>query len=103
MRKAVRARVRAALRRLERLERREMRDLHRWLEDTRHLLLLSVLVAVPLLMGVLTYLSNVLDLLPFLLFPPLASGAYTLFAKPGSRHASPKRFVGGLTIGAASG
>lgn len=96
-------RLHAAVRRLERFERRELRDLHRWLEDTSHLLLLSVLVFVPLLMGLLTYLSNRLDVLPFLLFPPLASGTYTLFARPSSQAASPRRFVGGLTIGAASG
>ncbi|MFB6352702.1 MAG: HPP family protein [Halobacteriales archaeon] len=97
------SRVHDAVDRLRRFERRELRDLHRWLEDTRHLLLLSTLVAIPLLMGVLTYLSNVLELLPYLLFPPLASGAYTLFAQPASRYASPRRFVGGMTLGALSG
>lgn len=103
MLEAARSRLRAATRWLDRFERREYRALRRWLEDTRHLLLLSVLGLVPLLMGILTYLSNVLDLLPFLLFPPLASGAYTLFAQPESRYAAPRRFVGGMTLGAASG
>lgn len=103
MSRAIRKRVRAAADRLGRIERREMRDLHRWLEDTRHVLLLSVLLVVPLVMGVLTYFSNALDVLPFLLFPPLASGAYTLFSRPESRSASPRRFVGGLTLGAVSG
>ena len=97
------SRVAAVRRRLRRVERRGLRDLHAWLEETSHLLLLSVLILVPLLMGALTYLSNALDVLPFLLFPPLASGAYTLFSSPGSPAASPRRFVGGLTIGAASG
>ncbi|MEF8786129.1 MAG: HPP family protein, partial [Haloarculaceae archaeon] len=39
----------------------------------------------------------------FLLYPPLASGAYTLFANPEGKYASPLRFVGGLTVGAVCG
>lgn len=103
MLEAVQTSLQSFIRRLLKFKRRERRQLHRWLEDTRNLLLLSVLVFVPVLMGGLTYLSNTLDLLPFLLFPPLASGAYTLFAEPESSYASPRRFVGGLTLGAVCG
>ncbi len=82
---------------------REIRAFRRWIENTRNLIHLSVLVALPLLLGAVTALSNAIDLLPFLLFPPLASGSYTLFANPESRSASPWRFVAGLTAGAFSG
>lgn len=95
--------VRRLRRRLSRLERREVRAFRRWIENTRNLVHLSVLVALPLLLGAVTALSNAVDLLPFLLFPPLASGSYTLFANPESRYASPRRFVGGLTAGAFCG
>jgi nucleotide-binding universal stress UspA family protein len=54
-------------------------------------------------MALVTFLSNALTELSFLLFPPLASGTYTLFADPGGRYASPVKFVGGLTAGALSG
>jgi nucleotide-binding universal stress UspA family protein len=37
------------------------------------------------------------------LFPPLASGTYTLFADPEGKYASPVKFVGGLTTGALCG
>lgn len=90
-------------RRLRRIERREVADLRNWLEHTRNLLHLSVLVLLPLLIAFVTYLSNAIDLLPFLLFPPLAAGTHTLFAHPESRYASPRRFVGGLTTGALCG
>ena len=96
-------RFKVALARLRRLARQEVRDLGDWLENTRNLLHLSVLVFLPLLIGLVTFISNASDLLPFLLFPPLASGAYTLFAHPESRYASPRRFVGGLTTGALCG
>jgi len=82
---------------------RETRAFHRWIENTRNLVHLSVLVALPLLLGAVTALSNAIEFLPFLLFPPLASGSYTLFVNPESRGASSWRFVAGLTAGAFSG
>ena len=103
MREGAHWRVRGALRRVRRIERREVGELRDWLENTRNLLHLSILVVLPVLFALVTYLSNSLDLLPFLLFPPLASGAHTLFAHPESRYASPRRFVGGLTTGAVCG
>ena len=91
-------------RRLRRIERTETGAFRDWLENTDNLLQLSVLVFLPLLIGLVTYLSNLLEgLLPFLLFPPLASGIYGLFADPKSEAASPGRFVGGLTLGAICG
>jgi nucleotide-binding universal stress UspA family protein len=97
------ARVLWAVRRAERIERRELREFHRWLQNTNNLVHVSVLLFVPLLMALVTVLSNALTELSFLLFPPLASGTYTLFADPGGRYASPVKFVGGLTAGALSG
>jgi nucleotide-binding universal stress UspA family protein len=64
---------------------------------------LSVLVFVPLLIGLVTLLSNTVPVLSFLLFPPLASGSYTLFVDPRGKYSEPGRFVAGLTIGAACG
>ena len=98
-----RERARALLRRARRFERRELREFRAWLEHTRNLLHLSILVIVPLLIAFVTWLSNAVEILPFLLFPPLASGTYTLFAQPESRYASPRRFVGGLTAGGLCG
>ncbi|NHX37353.1 MULTISPECIES: universal stress protein [Halolamina] len=98
-----RERVRAALRRLRSAERREVGEFLRWVENTDNLVHLSVLVFVPLLIGLVTLLSNAVEALPYLLFPPLASGAYTLFVRPESRYASPRRFVGGITLGALCG
>ncbi len=60
----------------------------------------SVLVFVPLSVGLLTYLSNRFDVLSFFIFPPLAAGTYALFANPESEASSPVRFVAGLTAGA---
>lgn len=96
-------RVRGLQKRLSRRVHRETRSFRRWIENTRNLIHLSVLVALPLLLGAVTALSNAIDLLPFLLFPPLASGSHTLFTNPESRSASPWRFVAGLTAGAFSG
>jgi hypothetical protein len=96
-------RVVSFLRRIRRVERREMRDVRRWLERTSTLVHLSVLLVVPLLMALVTALANAIGELSFLLYPPLASGAYTLFADPEGRYASPVRFVGGLTVGATCG
>jgi hypothetical protein len=101
-------RPRSALRRLYarlgRIERREVKEFRDWIEHTGNLIHVSVLIFLPLLIGLVTYLSNLLDaFLPFLLFPPLASGTHTLFANPESKYASPRRFVGGLTLGAICG
>ncbi|MFB6143186.1 MAG: HPP family protein [Halorientalis sp.] len=103
MRERIRERLREGLRRFRRLERRELREFRRWLETTRNLVHLSVLLLLPVVLGVVTAISNAVQELPFLLFPPLASGTYTLFAQPESRYASPRRFVGGLTTGALCG
>jgi hypothetical protein len=97
------ARYRRAVARLRRVERRELRELRRWLEHTGNLRHASVLVFVPLLIGGVTYLSNSVDVVTFLVFPPLASGTYTLFADPESKYAEPTRFVGGMTVGALAG
>ena len=99
----LRARYHAASQRVRRFERREIREFRRWVENTGNLLHLSVLLFVPLLIALVTWLSNSLRELSFLLFPPLASGTYTLFADPHGRYASPWRFVGGLTVGALAG
>ncbi|MFB6101966.1 MAG: HPP family protein [Haloplanus sp.] len=97
------ARLVAVARRLRRLERRELAAFGRWLQHTGNLLHLTVLVAVPLLIGFVTLVSNALTELSFLLFPPLASGAYTLFSDPEGRYASPRKFVVGLVVGALCG
>jgi len=97
------ARLVATGRRLRRLERRELAAFSRWLQHTGNLLHLTVLVAVPLLIALVTLISNALTELSFLLFPPLASGAYTLFADPEGRYASPRKFVVGLVVGACCG
>jgi nucleotide-binding universal stress UspA family protein len=99
----MRDRVAGLLRRIRQVEHREMRDARRWLERTSTLVHLSVLLVVPLLMALVTALANAVGELSFLLYPPLASGAYTLFADPEGRYASPIRFVGGLTVGATCG
>ena len=103
MRRRLRVALRSAYRRLRSIERRELAEFRRWVENTDNLIHLSVLLFVPLLIGVVTYLSNSVSVLPYLLFPPLASGTYTLFANPESEYASPRRFVGGLTLGALCG
>ena len=99
----VRARLWALTRRLRRLERRELDAFSRWLEHTGNLLHLSVLVFVPLVIAAVTWLSNATAAISFLLFPPLASGAYTLFADPEGPYATPSKFVGGMTVGALCG
>ncbi|MFC6974220.1 HPP family protein [Halomicroarcula sp. GCM10025709] len=99
----IRHRVRAGVQRLHRVERREVREFRRWMETTDHLVHLSMLVVVPLLIGVVTALANAVPSLTFLLFPPLASGTYTLFVDPTGKYSSPGRFVAGLTLGAACG
>jgi len=92
-----------ALARGRRLERREVASFRRWIENTSNLVHLSVLLLVPLLMALVTVLSNALAQLSFLLFPPLASGTYTLFADPEGKYADPVRFVAGLTVGGICG
>ncbi|MWG35094.1 HPP family protein [Halomarina oriensis] len=96
-------RLREAVRRLRRVERRELRELRVWLETTRNLIRLSALLFVPLVLALVTGVSNAVPAFSFLLFPPLAAGAYTLFADPTGRHSSPVRFVAGLTLGAVCG
>ena len=71
------------------------------LSDSTTLIRLSVLVVVPLIVAVVTWLSNVSDLVAFLLFPPLAAGTYSLIINP--RDASPRTFVAGITAGALCG
>ncbi|MFB6080528.1 MAG: HPP family protein [Haloferacaceae archaeon] len=97
------ARIVALARRLGRIERRELVAIRRWIEDTDNLRHLTVVLAVPLLIALVTALSDAVNVISFLLFPPLASGTYTLFADPEGRYSSPRRFVGGLTAGAVSG
>lgn len=82
---------------------RSRTDLRRWLEATDHLIHLSVLLLVPVLIAVVTAVSNAAVELSFLLFPPLAAGAYSLFADPQAEYASPTHFVGGITLGAGCG
>ncbi|WP_134671414.1 universal stress protein [Halorussus marinus] len=99
----LRERYHAVLRRLRRIERREVAAFQRWIEHTANLIHLSVLLLVPLLIAGVTAVSNAVDVLPFVLFPPLASGTFTLFADPEGEYASPAKFVGGLTTGAVCG
>ncbi|MDS0278295.1 HPP family protein [Halomicroarcula sp. S1AR25-4] len=96
-------RVRTLLSRARRVERRELREFRRWAETTNRVVHLSMLVFVPLLIAVVTTLANAVPQLTFLLFPPLASGTYTLFVDPTAKYSDPKRFVVGLTIGAVCG
>lgn len=91
------------VRRARRFERRKFKLFRAWIENTQNLIHLSIVLFVPLLIGVVTLISNTVSQLSFLLFPPLASGTYTLFANPTGRFASPKRFVAGLTTGAVCG
>lgn len=103
MLESIQHRFRTVQRRVRRFERRETREVRRWLEDTDNLVHLSVLVIVPVLLGAVTWLSNASPVVSFLLYPPLASGTYTLFADPNGRYSSPRTFVGGMTLGAFSG
>lgn len=95
--------VHALVVRIRQVGRRRWRDLRRWIESTQNFLHLSILLLVPLLIGLVTALSNAIPGLSFLLYPPLAAGAFTLFADPEGRYASITRFVGGLTVGAVCG
>ncbi|MDZ7850435.1 MAG: HPP family protein [Halodesulfurarchaeum sp.] len=77
--------------------------LHHRISSTERLLHLMIVFVVPVILAGLTWLSNAIDVLPFVIYPPLAAGTYTLFADPESQYADPKRFVGGMTLGAFSG
>ncbi|MFC7202206.1 HPP family protein [Haloferax namakaokahaiae] len=96
-------RAKAFSTRVRRAERRELAAFRRWIENTNNLLHLTVLLVIPLLIAVVTFISNAITELSFLLFPPLAAGTYTLFADPEGRYASPVRFVVALTVGALCG
>jgi len=96
-------RLRAVRKRLRRIERRELSEFRRWIQNTTNLLHLSVVVFVPILLAAVTSLSNRIQVLSFLLFPPLAAGTYTLFSDPEGRYADPIRFVASLTAGAVCG
>jgi nucleotide-binding universal stress UspA family protein len=99
----LRARYHTASQRIKRFERRELIELRRWIEYTTTLTRLSVLVFVPVLIAIVTWLSNSLGVISFLVFPPLASSTYTLFSDPTGRYSSPWQFVSGLTLGALCG
>jgi nucleotide-binding universal stress UspA family protein len=103
MRDQLRYHYHSIRRRILRIERREVRDIRRWFEDTENLLHFSVVVIVPLLIGAITWIANVSPIVSFLVYPPLASGTYTLFADPDGPYSSPTKFVGGMTAGALSG
>lgn len=83
--------------------RRRLHRFRRWVETTANLLHLTILVFVPLLIGVVTLLSNAIAAISFLVYPPLASGTYTLFANPEGQYSTPRKFVGGMTAGALCG
>ncbi|WP_336136173.1 HPP family protein [Natronomonas amylolytica] len=101
MLESLRERFRRRLRRLPFFgHRRPVRMFFRRLEETNIIVHVSMLVFVPTLVALLTYLSNRLDALSFFVFPPLAAGTYALFSNPESKYASPFRFVAGLTAGA---
>jgi hypothetical protein len=89
-------------RRIRRVERPELDSIVDWLEHTPNLVHLSIVTFVPVIIGLVTYISN-LTAVSFLLFPPLAAGTYTLFADPHGRYSTPKVFVGGMTAGALAG
>lgn len=103
MRDALLRRVRSLRSTARRVERQRLLQIRRWLEDTSNLIHASILLFVPLLVGFVTLLANVTPSVSFLLFPPIASGTYTLFADPEGEYSSPRRFVGGMTLGAFCG
>lgn len=100
---SIRSRLRSVVADWQQIARREIVDARRWIEHTRNFIHISLLLLMPVLLGIVTLVSNRLDVLPFLMFPPLASGAYTLFANPESEYATPRRFVAGMTAGAFCG
>ncbi|SNZ15692.1 HPP family protein [Natronoarchaeum philippinense] len=100
MRNRLLNRFRGGVRWLRRRLGRAIRGGRLRLEETTTLVHVSILLFVPVVVGLLTYLSTQLDYLSFFLFPPLAAGTYALFANPEHEAASPVRFVAGLTAGA---
>jgi hypothetical protein len=100
---SARSRLRSFLTNIREPLRRALVDARRWLEDTHNFVHVSLLGLMPVLIAVLTFVSNRSELLPFLMFPPLASGTYTLFINPESKYATPRRFVAGMTAGAFCG
>jgi nucleotide-binding universal stress UspA family protein len=97
------ARAASLATRLRRVERREASEFRRWVQNTNNLVHLSVLLFVPLVIAVVTYISNNVTTLTFLLFPPLASGTYTLFSDPEGQYSHPVKFVASLTVGSLCG
>lgn len=73
------------------------------MERTPNFIQLSVLIFIPILFGIAAFVATTFPRLVFLVFPPLVSGAYTLFADPKGRYARPIQFVGGLTVGGICG
>ncbi|WP_254857920.1 HPP family protein [Natronomonas gomsonensis] len=80
--------------------RQRVRVARRRLEETSTLIHVSILLFVPALIALMTYLSNRSSYVSFFILPPLAAGTYALFANPESKYASPVRFVAGLSVGA---
>ncbi|EFW94048.1 UspA domain protein [Haladaptatus paucihalophilus DX253] len=103
MRNWLRTMYERSLARARRVRRRETKEFRRWLETSANLRHLTALIALPLLIAGITALSDRIEELSFLLYPPLASGTYTLFSDPDGRYASPRNFVGGLGTGAVCG
>jgi nucleotide-binding universal stress UspA family protein len=100
---SLRENVRRSLQYLRQLLHQRVALFRTWIENTENMLHLVVIFFVPVLLAFVTWLANVTPVLTFLVYPPLASGTYTLFADPESKYASPKRFVGGMTLGALCG
>ena len=73
------------------------------MEQTPNFIQLSVLIFIPILFGIAAFVATTYPRLIFLVFPPLVSGTYTLFADPKGRYAQPSQFVSGLTIGGVCG
>lgn len=82
---------------------RALAFLRNWLESTENLIHIVILLLVPVLLAFITWLSNITPFVSFLVYPPLASGTYTLFADPEGKYSSPRKFVGGMTFGALCG
>ncbi len=74
-----------------------------WLKITENFVAVSVVLLVPVVIAAVTVASNTYAELSFLLFPPLASGAYTLFSNPDERYRSASNFIRGTTIGGLCG
>jgi hypothetical protein len=70
---------------------------------TDNFLSLSVVLLVPLVIAAVTVASNAYAELSFLLFPPLASGTYSLFSDPDDSRRSASNFIRGTTAGSLCG